>query len=156
MALHCGAQGVGYVVFEGDAVFDWGTVVARDDKNAMSLRKLARVLDRFSPETLVMEEAERSARRADRIVQLQSEIAILCHNRNIDVHVYLQAEVQQNFSRAGATTRQEIAEAVAHRIDVLSPRLPHPRKPWQTEARRMVIFSAAAVAMTHFAREPRS
>lgn len=152
IGLHCGAKGVGFVVFEGQSIYDWGTVIARGDKNAMSLRKLARLIDRFSPETLVLEQADSIAGRAERILQLYQAIATLCQTRNIDVHLYPQFDIQRRFKTAGAATRQEIAEAVVRQIDVLAPRLPYPRKPWQSEARRMAIFSAAAVALTHLAQ----
>jgi hypothetical protein len=147
-ALHCSARGFGFIVFEGEAPYDWGTVTARGDKNAMVLRKLARLLERFSPEALVLEEPSDGA-RADRIVELHAAIETLCRSRNIDVYRYPLLDIQRRFSRVGARTRQEIAEAVARELDVLSPRLPNPRKPWQSEPRRMAIFSAAAVALTH-------
>jgi len=148
-ALHSGTKGFGYAVFEGEAIYDWGTVTARGDKNAMSLRKLARLLDRFSPEELVLEEATPGNGRAERIVQLYAAIATLCRLRNIDLYQYSQSDIQRRFCRVGACTRQEIAEAVARELVVLSPRLPNPRKPWQSEPRRLAIFSAAAVALTH-------
>lgn len=147
-ALHCSAKGFGFVVFEGEATYDWGTVTARGDKNAITLRKLVRLLDRFSPEALVLEEPS-GAGRSDRIVELHAAIETLSRSRNIDLYQYLPSDIQRRFSRVGARTRQEVAEAVVQELDVLSPRLPHPRKPWQSEARRMAIFSAAAVALTH-------
>lgn len=155
MALHCFAGGIGYVVFQGQAIYDWGTIVARADKNAMSLRKLARLLDRFSPETLVLEEVETVARRAERIIALYKAIGELCLLRNIDLHLYQQADVHRTFGSATARTRQGVAEAVARQLQVLAPRLPSRRKPWQSEPRRMAIFSAAAVAVTHLAAEKR-
>lgn len=147
-ALHCGAKGFGFIIFEGEAVYDWGTVTARGDKNAMSLHKLVRLIDRFSPEALVLEESS-CAGRADRITNLHAAIETLCHSRNIDLYRYPATDIQQRFSRVGARTRHEIAEAVVRELDVLSPRLPHPRKAWQSEPRRLAIFSAAAVALTH-------
>lgn len=148
VALHCGANGFGYAVFEGEAIHDWGTVTARGDKNAMSLRKLGRLLDRFSPESLVLEEASESAGRAQRIVVLHNTIASLCRSRNIDLYQYSLADIQRCFARVGARTRHEIAEAVVRELDVLSPRLPRPRRAWQSEPRRMAIFCAAALALT--------
>ncbi|HYD25210.1 MAG TPA: hypothetical protein VEB68_10460 [Croceibacterium sp.] len=147
-ALHCSAKGFGFIVFEGEAAYDWGTVTARGDKNAITLRKLVRLLDRFSPEALVLEEPS-GVGRADRIVELHAAIETLCRSRNIGVYQYALSEIQRRFSRVGARTRQEIAEAVVRELDVLSPRLPNPRKPWQSEPRRLAIFSAAAIALTY-------
>ena len=149
IALHCAHEGFGYAVFDGRAIHDWGTVTARGDKNAMSLSKLGRLLDRFSPETLVLEEASEGAGRAARIVVLHKSIAALCRTRNIDLYQYALADVRRCFDGVGAHTRQDIAEAVVRELDVLSPRLPRPRKAWQSEPRRMMIFSAAALALTH-------
>ncbi|MDF7774288.1 hypothetical protein P1X14_03425 [Sphingomonas sp. AOB5] len=140
---------MGYVIFEGEAAHDWGTIVATGDKNWMSLQKLVRLLDRFSPNIVVLEEAEGLPRRARRIVQLQNEIVTLCRHRNIETCLYRHAEVRDCFLKVGAKSRQEIAEAVAHRVDVLAHRLPARRKPWQSEARQMTIFSAGAVVITH-------
>lgn len=151
-ALHCSTKGFGFVVFEGEAIYDWGTVTARGDKNAMALRKLARLLDRVSPEALALEEPS-GTDRADRIRHLHAAISTFCRSRNIDVYQYSLADIQRRFVAVGARTRQEIAEAVVRELDVLSPRLPHPRRPWQSESRRMAIFSAAAVALTHLAKQ---
>lgn len=149
IALHCSANGFGYAAFEGEAIYDWGTVTARGDKNAMSLHKLGRLLDRFSPEALILEEASEGTGRAQRIVMLHQGMAALCKLRNIDLYEYSLADIQRCFGSIGARTRQEIAEAVVRHLDVLSPRLPRQRKAWQSEPRRMTIFSAAAVALTH-------
>jgi hypothetical protein len=149
IALHCGANGFGYAVFQGEAIYDWGTVTARGDKNAMSLRKLGGLLDRFSPEALILEQASEGSGRAERIVVLHNAIAALCRSRNIDLYQYPLADIQHCFGSVGAKTRHEIAEAVVRQLDVLSPRLPRRRKAWQSEPRRMAIFSAAALALTH-------
>ena len=152
IGLHCSAKGFGYAVFEGTAIYDWGTVVARDDKNEMSLRKLARILDRYSPETMVLEDIEQSSARAERIRHLYVAIAALCATRGIDLHRYAQSDVRQTFRLPETGTRQDVAEAVVLHTDVLAPRLPPARKAWQSEARRMTIFSAAAVALTHLVK----
>jgi Holliday junction resolvasome RuvABC endonuclease subunit len=149
LALHCGSGGFGYAVFEGQAIYDWGTVTARGDKNAMCLRKLSRLLERFSPEALILEEASETSGRAERIVLLHNAIAAVCRSRNTDLYHYSPADIQRCFGSVGARTRHEVAEAVVRELDVLSPRLPRQRKAWQSEPRRMAIFSAAALALTH-------
>ena len=49
-----------------------------------------------------------------------------------------------------ATTKQEIAIAIAERFPELAPRLPRSRKPWMSEDYRMSIFDAVALALTFF------
>lgn len=150
-ALHANARGFGYVVFDGPfAPHDWGTVIAKGDKNSVCLRKLEKMLDRFTPETLILEEARSVANRSDRIARLYKAVAALCHGRSIDVAVYRLGSIKSCFASIGAQTRQEIAEAVARQLPALDHRVPKPRKPWQSESRRMPMFCAAALALTHY------
>lgn len=151
-ALHATSRGFGYVVFEGPFTpHDWGTVVARGDKNAVCLRKLDLMLERFMPETLLLEAfGKGSSFRSERITRLYQAAATMAVSRGIDVHVYLFRDVKACFASVGARTRQEIAEAVGRQIDAFRHRLPKARKPWQSEDRRMALFCAAALVLTHF------
>ena len=150
-ALHANARGFGYVVFEAPfAPHDWGTVGAKGDKDSVCLRKLEKLLDRFMPETLVLEEAKSVANRSDRIARLYKAIIALCQGRSIDVAVYRLGDIKASFASIGAQSRQEIAEAVARQIPALDHRVPKARKPWQSESRRMPMFCAAALALTHY------
>lgn len=151
-ALHATSRGFGYVVFEGPFTpHDWGTVTAKGDKNSVCLRKLSTILDRLAPETMLLEAYEQGApRRGQRIARLYRAIAAMAAGRSINVQIYPFQEVQACFSSVGARTRQQIAEAIARQIDALRPRLPNVRKPWQSEDRRMAIFSAAALVLTHY------
>ena len=151
LALHASSRGFGYVVFAGPfAPHDWGTVGASGDKNSVCLRQLEKLLDRFSPETLILEEARSVANRSDRIARLYKAITALCLGRSIDVAVYRFGDIKACFASIGARNRQEIAEAVARQLPALDHRVPKPRKPWQSEARRMPLFCAAALGLTHY------
>lgn len=150
-ALHATARGFGYVVFEGPfAPHDWGTVGARGDKNATCLRKLEKMLDHFCPETLLLEEAKSVANRSARITRLYQAVVGLCHARSIDVAVYTLGDIKACFAGAGARTRQDIAETVARQITAIGHRMPRKRKQWQSEDRRMSMFCAAALVLTHY------
>ena len=150
-ALHASARGFSYVVFSGPfSPHDWGTVGAKGDKNSTCLRRLEELLDRYSPEVLVLEEARSVANRSDRIARLYKAIAALCQGRGIDLAVYQLGQIKACFAHIGARTRQEIAEATARQLPMLDHRLPKPRKQWQSESRRMPLFCAAALALTHY------
>jgi hypothetical protein len=58
--------------------------------------------------------------------------------------------VKQAFSESGASTKHEIAVAIAKRFPELAPRLPRFRKPWMSEDYRMSIFDAVAFGVTFF------
>ena len=154
-AIHATSRGFGYVVFEGPfAPYDWGTVTVRGDKNAMSLHRIEKMFDRFTPETLVLEAyAGGKARRGYRLSKLYKALVSMAANRSIQVEVYTRGDIQACFANAGAATRQEIAEAVARTVTAFEHRKPKPRKAWQSEDRRMAMFCAAALVLTHYQRD---
>lgn len=151
-AVHATDRGFGYVVFEGPFTpYDWGIVFARGDKNAVCLRKVEIMLDRFAPETLLLEAFGRgSSLRSDRISRLYRAIISLASNRSVNVVIYTRADIKAAFRTVGACTRQEIAVAVAKHVDAFRHRLPPPRRPWESEDRRMALFNAGALILTHF------
>lgn len=153
LAIHPVSHGFGWIAFEGPfAPYDWGLVIVRGaDKNARCLRKAERLLDRFKPETLVLEAFEkRRSARADRITLLGRGLVALAAERSVEVAVYTRGEVKACFASVGAVSRQEVAEAVSRSVPGLTHRLPKPRRPWQTENPRMALFSAAALVLTHY------
>lgn len=153
LAIHPVSRGFGWIAFEAPfAPYDWGLVTVRGtDKNARCLRRAERILDRFEPETLVLEAFEkRRSARADRIALLGRGLVALAGERGIDVAVYTRGEVKACFAKVGAVSRQEVAEAVSRHVPALHHRLPKPRRPWQTENPRMALFTAAALVLTHY------
>lgn len=150
-ALHATSRGFSYVAFEGPfAPHDWGTVIVRGDKNAVCLRRLEKLLDRLRPECLLLEEPKSVANRSDRIARLYKAIAAICAARGIDLAVYPFRDIKACFRSVGAATRQEIAEAVARQIPAFDYKVPRPRLRWESESRRMALFCAAALVLTHY------
>ena len=154
LAIHATSRGFGYVVFEGvGAPYDWGTVGARGDKNAVCLRKIEMMLDRYEPETLLLEEAKSAANRSVRITRLYTAIASMAAHRSVEVAIYTLGQIKACFAKVGAITRQDIAEAVGRHIEAFRHSMPKPRKPWQSEDRRMAMFCATALVLTHYQSE---
>lgn len=151
-AVHATDRGFGYVLFEGPFTpFDWGLVFASGDKNAVCLRKIEYLLDRFSPETLLLESfGKGTSLRSERIARLYRSMISLATSRSVNVVVYTRADIKAAFRTVGAVTRQEIAMAVANHIEAFRHRLPKPRRPWESEDRRMALFNAGALVLTHF------
>lgn len=154
LGFHPSSRGFGWVLFEGPfAPVDWGLVSAGIDKNASCLRRLERLLDRFTPETLVLEAYDgATTRRARRIADLCRAVRRAADDRGIETPVYSRADIREAFSEVGAPTRREIAEAVAQHCEAFRHRLPKPRRPWESEDARGALFAAAAVALTHYRR----
>ena len=154
IAVHPTSRGFGWVAFEGPlSPYDWGLVGVKADKNARCIRKVEELFERFLPETLVLEAFERmNSSRADRIARLCRAIHSLATDRGIDVAVYTRRDVKQCFAGVGAVTRDEIAAAVVRHVDALRHWLPKARQPWESEHRRLAVFSAAALVLTHYQR----
>jgi hypothetical protein len=91
------------------------------------------------------------SRRAKRIKRLHRLIAHFAAVQSIDLHIYSPDQVRNCFSKVGARTRFEIAQAIASQVHAFGHRLPPVRKIWQSEDPRMSLFDAAALAMTHYA-----
>lgn len=146
------SHGFGWVAFSSPlSIHDWGLSDMQKERNAGCLRKLEKLLCRLEPHTIVLEAYEpHSAKRSTRIVRLCRAVVALAQDRGIEVAVYSKGEVKACFSSVGAQSRQEIAEAVARTFDLLRDRLPAPRQPWQGPHRRMAMFDAAAVVLTHY------
>ena len=151
LAIHPNARGFGWVAFEGPLTpFDWGLAVVRGDKNSRSLKRIEAMIERLQPETLVLEAFDQhfSKRRA-RISRLCRATVALAADRGIDIAIYTRQEIAQAFAPLGVVTRHDVAEAVARHFEGLRHRLPKRRRPWQSEDRRMSLFCAAALILTH-------
>jgi hypothetical protein len=70
----------------------------------------------------------------------------------MDVAIYSREQVREVFASNGATTRHQIADAIAKRIDAFGQRLPRNRACGDREFHHQGLFDAAALAMTYFAK----
>lgn len=145
-------RGFGWVVFEGPfAVVDYGLFTAFKDKNPACLERIDALLGKFLPETVVVEAFDPAlTRRHPRIQRLGLSITALVNDRGHNLTVFERWQVRVAFSGVGAVGRQEIAEAVARSVPMLSHRLPKRRKSYESEPRDMAIFNAAALVLTHY------
>lgn len=152
LAIYPASSVVAWVAFENPFLpYDWGFVTTRDQKNERALRAIEKIVNRLQPETVVLEAFEpRTSRRADRIGRLGRAITALVADRGADVEVYPFTEVAACFAGVGARTREEIAAAVLRHVDAFRHQLPKRRRPWESEPRNLALFSAAALALTHY------
>lgn len=156
LAIHPTSRGFGWVAFEGPfSPCGWGSVGARGvGKNSRCLRRIEKIIDRMTPETVVLEAFDReNSIRRNRVADLCRGIVAVGNAQSIDVAVYTFGDVRQTFAHVGARTRQEIAETVARQITAFAHILPRKRRPWDSEGHQMQLFSAAALALTHYQRD---
>ncbi len=139
-------RGFGFAVLESpDRLVDWGVKTVRGNKQTECLRKIRELLQLYQPTVVVLEDcARRGSRRCPRVRRLSERIRALVAKSGVKARVVSRARVRKAF--APASTKHEIAVAIANHFPELAPLLPPPRKPWMSEDCRMNIFDAVALA----------
>lgn len=151
LGFQSSSQGFGWAAFSSPlSLYDWGLFHVKKRKNTQSLARLEKLLIRLSPETIVIEAYDHGAKRSDRIVRLCRSVVALAIEQRIEVAIYTREQIKACFGSVGASSRQEIAEAVARSFEALRPRLPKARAAWDAPDRRMAIFDAAAAVQSHY------
>lgn len=158
LAVYPFSRGFAFAFLEGpESPFEWGVKEIRGrDKNARTVTEIKKLIDRYHPEVLVMEDAaHKGSRRTVRIRRLYRSLAHLAATEYIDVYRYKTSDIQDYFAAAGARTKFEIAQAIALQIPAFAHRLPPPRKPWMSEDPRQSLFDALALALVFYGQAER-
>ncbi|WP_307352210.1 hypothetical protein [Caulobacter ginsengisoli] len=152
LAVYPTARGFGWACFDGPfTLFESGLHSVSKDKNAACLRKIEGLLERLKPETLVLEAFDKgSSLRSGRIRRLSLSIVTLAADQGLELAVFTKADVQAAFAGVGARTRHEIALAIGRHLPGLAYRTPKDRKNGDSEDKRLSIFNAAALVLTHY------
>lgn len=153
LAVHPTSRGFGWVLFENPLIpVDWGLASVKAKRNARSLARFEKLLDRYEPKVVVFEQfSEHPARRASRIQELCRRMIARASSRGVHTSIFSRDTVRECFERSGARTRRDIALSIADQIEVFRRRLPRERKRWDGEDVRQSLFDAAALALTYFA-----
>jgi hypothetical protein len=130
---------------------DWGNPeVVGPDREKRCLAQINALLGLHTPDVVVLQDTTKTGtRRVPRIQALNRRTLELAKRRGVPVRAFSRAQVREYFEEFGATTKQRIAETIAHFIPALSLYVPPPRKPWKSEDARMGIFEAAALVWTY-------
>ena len=140
------------VVQQADKPVDWGIANAKEGRNLRLVRRFKRLLTRYEPSVLVMEEFEENdPPRAERTKDLCRSLIHAAASVDMDTPLYCRNEVAACLGLLGTATRYQVAQAVVARLDAFSHRSPLKRKPWVSEDPLESLFDAAALALTHFA-----
>jgi len=150
LAIDPSTRGVGFAVMEGpERLVDWGIKGVKSDKNRESLEHITRLIKRYHPDVIVIENHQhKSARRRVRVRQLLNAIVLFASIGEVRVRKVSRAAIKNAFMKVGAATKHQIATEIARRFPELTPRLPPVRKPWMSEDNRMSIFDSVALALT--------
>jgi Holliday junction resolvasome RuvABC endonuclease subunit len=156
LSIYPTRHGLAYTLFKAPLTpIDWGLKRFYRDKNARSLEVVERLCLKLRPDTLVIEDCVSvKSKRSGRVKRLHALITAFAQTENLTLAQYTRGAVRATFREAGAITRYEIAQAIASYIPAFANRMPRARKLWQDEDRRLWLFDAAALALTHFAVVP--
>jgi hypothetical protein len=145
-------RGFAFVLFEGpNNPFDWGVKEFRGKrKDSKTLAEIKKIVDRYRPDVLVIEDTD--SRRTPRIRKLYRMLVHFAEAEYIDLHRCSRTEVKVCFASVGASTRYEVASAIATQIPAFAHRIPRRRRAWMSEDSRQTLFDAAALGFAYFAR----
>jgi hypothetical protein len=150
-------KGFGFAVLDGPHLLvDWGLRGTKPSSNPTqrSLREIAKLLEVYSPDRLVVEDhLGAGSRRGKRSRQLIERIIALAGERRVPTHRMTRAGLRRAFAPDRACTKYTIALATVRRFPELAIRLPPVRKPWMSESAQMGIFDAVAFALAFYARQ---
>ena len=146
LAIAVATGRVGYVFLVDKKLYGWSL----SRKAASSAEQAARFanewIDRMRPNVVVYEKITDRWRKGDAVRAAIEAIARV-------------AEVEPLFDIAVQAPKRyankfEEAEALANRFPELQPRVPKPRKLWDSEPRNTTLFEALALALEVISREP--
>jgi hypothetical protein len=114
-------RGFGYVVFEGPEVLvDWGVRNIRGQKNAGSVEAVARLIEHYTADLLVLEDGSaKGCWRRRRVRDLFGELAAA--RRGVRVRRVSRTKVGKTFAGLGASNKDQIARLIVARFPELSP-----------------------------------
>jgi Holliday junction resolvasome RuvABC endonuclease subunit len=139
------SRGCAFAALEGESsLIDWGTTEMQVPIVHCILSRVEKIIDRCAPDLIAVEDG-RSTRRGRRAKEIIEGIERIAKKRTLRVVRVTRRSVRETFSPA--TTKQQIAEALARRFPELAPRLPRPRKCFDAEDNRMNVFDALSFAV---------
>jgi Holliday junction resolvasome RuvABC endonuclease subunit len=155
LALCVTVRGFAFCLFEKrDQLYDWGIKYVRrssGDKNAFCLALIEKLIARYDPDTLVIEDVEEAnSKRTARGIALYRAIEALAERVGVGVAAYPRQTVFSVFKSYQPKTKHDIAIAVADMLPAIRRRLPPKRKIWLPQDSRQALFDAAALGITHY------
>lgn len=155
LALEIRSSRMGFVVLEGPTkLLDWGVrrYGAREGplRPTVSNRIEGLLRTRYPDLVVVRDRTHWTATASRRFVTIMSSIRSVTKRHSTKFKIVSAHRVRHHFALGRFRTKHEIATSLSRRFEELSWKLPARRKPFENEARPMVIFDAAATGLTFF------
>ena len=149
LAISLSTRGFGYAVIEGsNMIVEYGKKRIYGDKNAGSLAGIEKMIARYQPSLLVLQDVKaKGTRRDKRIKRLHQKVVTLAAEHKTKLAEISGKELRSALLGNENGTKQEMAELLAKQFpDELASRLPQKRRAWESEDARMDIFDAVGLA----------
>jgi hypothetical protein len=148
-------KGFGFAILDGPhCLIEWGlkgTSRWKEPRDRWCLREVARLIDLYQPDRIVIEDCfDSHSRRGPTGRRLIEGILEVAGERGIVARRISRAGLRRAFQSEDARTKYKTALAIAGRFPELAWRLPPIRKPWMSEDARMGIFDAVALALAFY------
>lgn len=144
LSIELTARGFGFAILEGsERLVDWGNPRLRGDTSVL-LKRIARLVERYRVDVLVLEEpaSSRRGRRGREWLVWAEQYAVDHGLKAIPMEA---DELLQHFAPA-TTSKHAIAVATAMLFPELTAKLPKAPKPWEGEPLVLGVFIAVARA----------
>lgn len=149
LAVDIRPRSIGFVVMDNTSVIDSG--IRRCDQSRFDDclgDRFDRLLQLYEPKAVILRDG-RSLGGDLKKGKIAQAIRQVAKRRTIDLATVRLATVQQYFRRHDAKTKHQVAIVVTSLLPELAWKLPHKRKPWESEHYRMSIFDAAALLIAY-------
>jgi len=150
LAIYPNVRGFGYACIElPNHLIDYGVKTVKPVNNEIIIRQVAKQMDYYKPDIIVLRSGDKLPLRAKRISQVVNHITELAIERNLPVHQYSKEQIKFVFEQFGATTNYEVAKKLSEWINVLQHIDIKPLKSYEPEAYYQGIFDAVSLAVCY-------
>lgn len=157
LALEIRPTVIGFALFDVFGGFlDWGRRthrVARENAPQVAADRMATLIEQHQPSVIITRRRNiRTAHLRQRINAIVQTVRREARIRRIEFLTVQSEAIRRFFASQHCTSKDERAALIARWFPDLSWKLPRKRKPWNSEDQRMVLFDAAATALSFLNR----
>lgn len=139
LAIAAASTKLGHAFLIDGTPFDWGTSKESSGSPRQAYRYTQKKIAYYRPELLVTELVTDTSKKGQYSRSLINMVAKAAQDADVQWCLVAREQTYAN--------KYQEAQALALRFPELKPSLPGPRKWWQTEDQRMIIFEALALGL---------
>ena len=138
VAVSTGRLGFAFLV--DGTPYDWGLSLVASESTRSAYEHTTAWIEYYQPQLVVTERVDGNSRKGT--VSRDLNNAILKAAQQANVEIACVDRIQRHANKFAE------AQALAERFPELQPYVPKPRKQWESEPRRMIMFEAVSMALS--------